>query len=99
MDFTIEQKWEILNNLSSVSVKLRDPKNRSNENSKYYASFDGLVEIVGDGLARSIHGNGFTPNLAINSLWQQITGLTDELYLRAGKDEVRWNGFYFERVN
>lgn len=100
MDFTDDQKYDILSSLGTLKVGYRPAKNRTAGISKWYAGFDSLVEIASGGILSGVYGNGNTPEAAIENLWKVVSNQPKSQHLRvSGKGRLRWNGFYFEQVS
>jgi hypothetical protein len=95
-----EQKFQAMVSLipfsGSAAIHMRKPGD-------WYFSLPG-VEIKQGGCLLSAHGNGTTPEAAVNDLWQQYTTIPKEQYLvinsyGENRRAIKWNGFMWEDVH
>lgn len=92
---TWEQKLAAINALADSSLKMRQPGD-------WYLSVP-RCEVGGDGVLKSVYGDGRTPELAVEAAWLNMTQIPAELclVLRAGgpdRKHVRWNGFMWKEI-
>jgi hypothetical protein len=80
---------------SSVSLHMRKPED-------WYVHSSGLEIKLGATL-RSPYGDGKTPEMAVNALWDQLTGLSEDQYIvlnayQTNRRAIRWNGWMWQDV-
>jgi len=90
-----QYKADVLNALSRLEIGTRGIGN-------WWASCYG-VEIKTGGMLGSPHGNGDTPQTAIEDYWDKVVVNLDGDYLvvnamRDTRFATRWNGYMWERI-
>lgn len=91
---TTDEKMYALKALGDPTIRMRAPGD-------WCCSV--RAEIGGDGVLRGRHGNGATPQAAIEDAFQQFTQPPPGLHvvidaLRPSRRAVRWTGFMWETV-
>jgi hypothetical protein len=92
---TTEQKILALKAIAELSFQMRAPGD-------WFTNWKG-VEIGGDGMLRSVSGNGADPFQAAEDLWKQATTLTAGQYLvtsayGGGRKQHRWHDFMWHEI-
>ena len=87
---TWEQRLSALMALTRTALRMRKPGD-------WYVSAEGR-EIGGDGLLRSVHGEGISPEEAVNRDWEQVTDLSAQSYVQTAKGRFRWSGYMWDPV-
>lgn len=89
-----EQKMQALQALGEVSLRMRKPGDW------YVASH---TEVKDGPILKSDHGNGATPQDAIEDEWmKKVTNLGSKVLIidagRSCRRAVRWNGFMWQNI-
>lgn len=95
---TWEQKLAALKALGETSLKMRKPGD-------WYVEQIGVEvkEVDGNGVIGGRHGDGRTPEEAVNNHWIELTEREPLAYVRikhlGERQHVKWNGFMWADVS